>query len=191
MRAAPALLAVGLALAAVVLSACVPEPSAVPTGPESTATASPSPTATPSPTPTLIALPTDCRAVLGPEVLTQLDGVLLNDPGFGSDAGRQPDGSMHCIWGRAYTDTGRLWTAFSYLDRAPALDMLDELQKDEGFTCFTSDGGTRCEKTWADATSPVMDGRTLFWRDGVLIDTRYSIIAPTGYTSSLIAHLWP
>jgi hypothetical protein len=194
MRAPSLGLGLGLVLAAALLTSCVPEPGPVPatTGAaDASPGASGSPAATPTPSPTLIALPTDCRALLSPEVLAQLDGVPVNDPAFGADAGVQKDGSLHCIWGRPDPETTRLQTEISYLNRGPALDMLNALQKDQGFTCFTPDGGTRCEKTWQDSLRPVTDGRTLFWRDGVLVDTRYSNLAPDGYTSAVVAHLWP
>jgi hypothetical protein len=193
MRATSALLALGLTLAAALLTSCVPEPGPTGTGAaeDTTPTASASASASPTPSPTLIALPTDCRALLSAEVLAQLNGVPLNDPGFGTDAGVQPDGSLHCIWGKPDPETTRLQTDISYLNRGPALDMLNGLQQTQGFTCFTPDGGTRCEKTWTDALRPVTDGRTLFWRDGVLIDTRYSNLAPEGYTSAVVATLWP
>ena len=54
------------------------------------------------------------------------------------------------------------------MNRGPALDLLNQLTDDEGFTCFTPDEGTRCEKTWQNEQYPVTDGRTLFWRDGGL-----------------------
>ena len=54
----------------------------------------------------------------------------------------------------------------------------------------TPDDGVRCEKTFPNPTYPVTDGRTLFWRDGILIDTRYSNLAPTGYTASIVANLF-
>lgn len=192
----PTVAALVLAAAAVLLTACAPEPGAAPGGTNAPGTASPSAsvsTASPTPTPsaTRIALPSDCRAILSAPVLAQLASTPLNDPAFGGDAGKQPDGALHCIWGQPSTDTGRLVTEISYMNRGPALDMLNQLQNDQGFTCFTPDRGTRCEKTWQDATYPVTDGRTLFWRDDVLIDTRYSNLAPDGYTSSIIAALWP
>ncbi|MBN9187947.1 MAG: hypothetical protein J0I62_05500, partial [Microbacterium sp.] len=61
----------------------------------------------------------------------------------------------------------------------------------QGFTCYTPDGGTRCEKTWKDATYPITDGRTVFWRADVLIDTTYSNLSPSGYTASIVAHVFP
>ena len=70
------------------------------------------------------------------------------------------------------------------------LDMLNDLVATQGFSCYTPDDGTRCEKTWINDTYPVNDGRTLFWRDDVLIDTQYSNLAPTGYTASIIAAIF-
>lgn len=122
-------------------------------------------------------------------MLAQLDGVPLNDAAFGP-SGVGEDGTLTCIWADPAADTTSLVTTISRMNRGPALDMLNALVTDEGYTCFTPDGGTRCEKTWQDETYPVTDGRTLFWRDDVLIDTRYSNLAPTGYTASIVKKLF-
>jgi len=153
--------------------------------------ASDSPTASPSPTSTTksVALPTDCRAILSADVLSQLGDTPLNDAAFGP-SGVGADGTLTCVWADPQADTTRLVTTISKMNRGPALDMLNALVTDEGFACFTPDDGTRCEKTWQNEQYPVTDGRTLFWRDDVLIDTRYSNLAPSGYTSSIIAHLF-
>lgn len=153
--------------------------------PDTTAT----PSASPTPTPSAIALPTDCRAILSDDVLSQLDGIPLNDAAFGP-SGVGDDGTLTCIWGDPGADTTNLVTTISLMNRGPALDMLNALVTDEGFACFTPDGGTRCEKTWPNTQYPVTDGRTLFWRDDVLIDTRYSNLAPEGYTSSIVEHVF-
>lgn len=163
-----------------------PEPSST-SSPDDTA--SPSPTASPTPTTAPIALPTDCRAILSEDVLAQLDGIPLNDAAFGP-SGVADDGTLTCIWADPRADTTRLVTTISLMNRGPALDMLNALVANEGFTCFAPDGGTRCEKTWQNTQYPVTDGRTLFWRDDMLIDSRYSNLAPSGYTSSIIAHLF-
>lgn len=162
-------------------SSAASEPSA----PDATGTPGPSPT----PTTKSIALPTDCRAILSESVLAELDGVPLNDAAFGP-SGVGTDGSLTCNWADPRADTTRLTTTISKMNRGPALDMLNALADTEGFSCFTPDGGTRCEKTWPNTQYPVTDGRTLFWRDDVLIDTRYSNLAPSGYTSSIIEHLF-
>lgn len=153
--------------------------------PDTTAT----PSASPTPTPSAIALPTDCRAILSDDVLAQLDGIPLNDAAFGP-SGVGDDGTLTCIWGDPGADTTNLVTTISLMNRGPALDMLNALVTDEDFACFTPDGGTRCEKTWPNTQYPVTDGRTLFWRDDVLIDTRYSNLAPEGYTSSIVEHVF-
>lgn len=168
-----------------------PSPSDPSASPESSSTTSPtgSPGPTASPTSTPVALPTDCRAVLSADVLAQLDGIPLNDAAVGP-SGVGTDGTLTCIWRDPRADTTSLVTTISRMNRGPALDMLNALATDEGFTCFTPDGGTRCEKTWQNTQYPVTDGRTLFWREDILIDTRYSNLAPTGYTASIVASLF-
>ena len=179
-------------LALVVLTACAPDDA--PAGGEFTYTPTPSAdaSATPTPTPSATAradIPDDCRAILTADVLAQLDGVPLNDPAFGS-SGPQPDGGLICVWRDPAADTTGLVTTITYASRGPALDMLNKLVADEGYTCYTPDGGTRCEKTWQNATYPVTDGRTLFWRDDILIDTTYSNLAPVGYTAAVVASIF-
>ncbi|MGN8027870.1 hypothetical protein [Microbacterium sp. 22242] len=144
---------------------------------------------TPSPTPTSAALPADCRAILSAEVLAQLGSTPLNAPSFGP-SGVQKDGSLICIWADPKADTSNVTTTISRKYRGEALDLLNGLVKTGGYTCYTPDKGTRCEKEWPDPKYPVTDGRTLFWRDDVLIDTRYSNLAPNGYTSSIVAHVF-
>jgi hypothetical protein len=122
-------------------------------------------------------------------VLAQLGDTPLNDAAFGP-SGVQSDGSLRCIWADPGTDTTGLTTTIERMNRGPALDMLNALADTEGFTCFTPDGGTRCEKTWQNTRYPVTDGRTLFWRDDILIDTTYSNLAPTGYTASIVSALF-
>lgn len=187
--------AVALLLASVTaLAGCAsagPEQAATPSTSAATlASGSPSASAapTPTPTPTLVPLPGDCREILSDDVLAQLEGVPLNDPAFGASG--LVDGSLVCNWGDPRADTTGLSTTISRMDRGPALDLFNTLAADQGFTCYTPDHGTRCEKSWQNEQYPVTDGRTLFWRDGLLIDTRYSNLAPDGYTSSIIAALW-
>jgi len=156
-------------------------------------TKSPSPgkssSPTPSPTTTPVTLPTDCTAIVSADVRSQLGDTPLNSPVYGP-SGVQSDGTLICIWADPKADTTSITTTISRKDRGAALDMLNGLVKTEGFTCYTPDKGTRCEKEWQDPKYPVTDGRTLFWRDGVLIDTRYSNLAPTGYTSSIVASVF-
>lgn len=179
----------------VALTACTPQTggaSASPS-PAGSETADPEQTGSKSPSPTPIsapvALPTDCRAILSDAVLAELGETPLNHAAFGP-SGVGSDGTLTCIWADPGADTTGLTTTISRMNRGPALDMLNALANDEGFSCFTPDGGTRCEKTWPNAQYPVTDGRTLFWREDVLIDTLYSNLAPSGYTSSIVEHLF-
>lgn len=180
------------------LTACAPDvPTAGPSSSPSTSfseTPAPIPTVTDAPTPTpsptaTAEIPDDCRAILTADVLAQLEDVPLNDPAFGA-SGPQSDGSLICVWRDPAADTTGLVTTITYLSRGPALDLLNGLADNEGFTCYTPDGGTRCEKTWQNETYPVTDGRTLFWRDDILIDTRFSNLAPLGYTSAIVASIY-
>jgi hypothetical protein len=190
--------AVALILASVtVLAGCAAAEEAAPPAPAESASGSPTASPMPTPTPTSsatptaapVTIPTDCRALLSAEVLAQLEDVPLNDPAFG-DSGMLDDGSLLCNWGDPAADTTGLTTTISTMNRGPALDLLNALADDEGYSCYTPDGGTRCEKTWPNEQYPVTDGRTLFWRDDILIDTRYSNLAPAGYTSSIVEALW-
>jgi hypothetical protein len=188
-RLAAAAASAFLALAA--LTACAPD-DAPEGGFTFTPTPSSSTSATPTPTPAPTAqaeIPTDCRALLTADVLAQLQGVPLNDPAFGA-SGPQSDGSLICVWGDPAADATSLVTTISYVSRGPALEQLNKLADEEGFTCYTPDAGTRCEKTWQDPNYPVTSGRTLYWRDGVLIDTRYSNLAPIGYTTAVVAAIF-
>lgn len=167
-----------------------PTTSAAPEASDSSSpTTTPSPNPTPTPTTAPITLPTDCRAILSEDVLSQLGETPLNDAAFGP-SGVAADGTLTCIWRDPGADTTGLVTTISRMNRGPALEMLNALADNEGFSCFTPDGGTRCEKTWANAQYPVTDGRTLFWREDVLIDTQYSNLAPSGYTSSIISSIF-
>ncbi|SFI57043.1 hypothetical protein SAMN04487751_2175 [Microbacterium saccharophilum] len=193
--AAPA----GAVLLAALLAACAPTPEAAPSDAPTTAAATPTPTPTATPTGvppvpsgpvlSMTVLPTDCEAIVDDAVRTQLEGVPLNDPAFG-ETGVLPDRSLRCVWGQPGADTTRLETTINY---APKNDVLDyfNARMDEGFVCYEPAGGLRCEKTWENADFPVTDGRTLFYRDGVLIDTQYSNLAPTGYTTAVIRAIWP
>ncbi|TQK18443.1 hypothetical protein FBY40_0930 [Microbacterium sp. SLBN-154] len=201
-RAVVAAAAASVLLLALALGGCAPEEgdeaattpsvgaSATPT---SAASGSPTPSASPTPSVAVgaAAVPEDCEAPLSEAVRAQLEGIPLNDPANGGALGPQPDGSLVCLWRYPQADTTSLQTTYLPLNRGPALDLLNQLAADEGFTCYTPDGGTRCERTWESEEYPVMNGRTLFWRDDLLIDTWYSNLAPSGYTASIVSSIWP
>lgn len=133
-------------------------------------------------------LPDDCRALLTGSVLTELDGVPLNAPGMGG--GILPDSTRVCAWGDPGAVGTWLVTRIGFSPYRAAADALYELGR-EGFTCYEPAGGIRCERTWEHETLPVTQGRTLYYRDGVIVDTQYSNLAPQGYTNAIIAAMWP
>lgn len=196
-RAAASVVVIGMLSLA--LAACVAEPGSgdhVPASatsgsgtPTASATASASPAPSGTPTAAAARIPTDCRAMVSAAVLAEFGTIPLNDPAAGA-SGPQQDGSLICVWRDPGADTTGLVTTISRMARGPALDMLNGLVTSQGFSCYTPSGGTRCEKTWPNTQYPVTDGRTLFWRDGILIDTRFSNLAPAGYTDSIIAHVF-
>jgi hypothetical protein len=133
-------------------------------------------------------LPDDCRAILTGSVLTELEDVPLNAPGMGG--GILPDSTRVCAWGDPGAAGTWLVTRIGFSPSRAAADALYELGR-EGFTCYEPAGGIRCERTWDHDTLPVTQGRTLYYRDGIIVDTQYSNLAPQGYTNAIIAAMWP
>lgn len=185
-------------LALLVLAACAGAPAPAPST-ASVAVTSAAPAPTPSALPPLstfpigpsvstTALPKDCTSILSERVRTELDGVPLNAPGMGG--GIRPDSSRVCVWGEEGALATRLVTVIGYSPEREALDALYALGA-EGFTCYEPAGGVRCEKTWTSDTLSIEQGRTLFYRDGVIVDTQFSNLSPEGYTAAIIRSLWP
>ncbi|APZ35306.1 MULTISPECIES: hypothetical protein [Microbacterium] len=205
---APRRLALALLVGAVgaiaVLSGCSGAPDGAATTGDAGAATSAASSATPAPqatiapfpigaststTPLPADLPQGCRDILTGSVLAQLEGVPLNAEGMGG--GIRPDSSRVCVWGEPGAVATRLVTVIGYSPEREARDALYELGN-EGYTCYEPDGGIRCEKTWEHPTLPgVTEGRTLFYRDGVIVDTQYTNLAPKGYTAAIIDYLWP
>lgn len=199
-RARTAALGVGWTAALLVLAGCAGTPAPVEssTAADASITAQPSPSASASiapfpigPSVSTTALPADlpqgCRDILDDDVLEQLEGVPLNAEGMGG--GIRADSARVCVWGDPGAAGTRLITVIAYSPEREARDALYALAG-EGYTCYEPRGGVRCEKTWGHATLPVTQGRTLFYRDGVIIDTQYTNLAPTGYTDAIIDALW-
>lgn len=200
-RISAAVAAACWAVASLMLSGCAgtpaPSVSSSVADAEGTGLPSPSPSLSIAPFPlgtsvSTTALPADlpqgCRDILDDAVLAQLEGVPLNAEGMGG--GIRPDSSRVCVWGDPGAAATWLVTVIGYSPEREARDALYALSQD-GFTCYEPRGGVRCEKTWDHPTLPVAEGRTLFYRDGVIIDTQYSNLAPTGYTDAIIDALWP
>ncbi|MFS0868250.1 hypothetical protein AB3M83_13060 [Microbacterium sp. 179-B 1A2 NHS] len=192
------LTATALVAVALAMGGCAPEPGADASGePTPTATATPSPTPTPAPvadfpygpSTSTTALPQDCETILTDEILASLDGIPLNAPGMGG--GIRPDSSRVCVWADPGASMTRLVTVVGYAPKNPAIDAMNELADDEGFVCYAPDEGVRCEKTWEDDTLGLPQGRTIYYRDGVAVDTQYSNLTPQGYTTAIVQALWP
>ena len=94
------------------------------------------------------------------------------------------------VTGRPIIPLKMLVTVIGYSPDQEARDALYALGN-EGYTCYEPNGGVRCESTWESGTLPLQQGRTLFYRDGVIVDTQFSNLAPAGYTDSVIDALWP
>jgi hypothetical protein len=188
--------AAALVAGVLLLPACAPDPavSPAPTRPSPVETEAIDPSATPSPSPSASAaaaeIPDDCRTMLSDAVLSQLADTPLNPENAGP-VGVQSDGSLICLWRDPGADTTFLSTTIEAKPRGEALDMMNGVASQHPeISCYTPDGGTRCDGTWPNPDYPVTDGRTLFWRDGILIDTSFSNLAPTGYTDSIVAHIF-
>lgn len=186
-----------VAVAAVACVGCAPEP-ADPAAEPTAAASAPAPRATAS-APTLLpfptgpaesttAIPTDCESLLPESVLAELADVPLNAPGMGG--GIRVDSSRVCVWADPAATVTKLIVVIGYAPYREASDTLYVLGRDEGYTCYEPDGGVRCEKVWESATLGVQEGRTLFYRDGVIIDTQYAGLAPSGFTSSIVDTVW-
>lgn len=205
-RPAPLRLVPAVLVAVALLAGCAPEAAPAPSqGDSDTAPSSAAPTpvitapvspeaggAAPSDASGVVSttvIPSDCSGILGAAARADLEGVPLNDPSFGP-AGALTSGVLRCIWADPEADTSRIETTIGFAQENAVIDFMNELGT-IGFTCYRPDAGVRCEKTWRNERFPVTDGRTLYFRDGVLVDTRFSHLAPEGYTSGIVASLWP
>jgi len=194
-RIGRALGAAAAALLALSVAACAPEPDAAPPVPTDAASATPRPTLTPvaiadfpfGPSTSTTPLPSDCESILTPGIRASLEGIPLNAPGMGG--GIRPDSSRVCVWADPGASRTSLVTVVGYSPERDARDALYLLGVDDGYLCYEPDHGLRCEKSGKDALG-LSQGRTVFWRDGVAIDTQYRNLAPQGYTDGIVKAIW-
>ncbi|MEW1835787.1 hypothetical protein [Microbacterium sp. NPDC079995] len=177
------------------MAACAPEPDTLPPAPTDAASGTPTPTVTPvsiaefpfGPSRSTTPLPKDCDSILTPDILDTLQGIPLNAAGMGG--GIRPDSSRVCVWADPGSSRTSLVTVVGYSPEREARDALYLLGVESGYTCYEPDEGLRCEKSSTDELGlPV--GRTVYWRDGVAIDTQYSNLAPQGYTAAIVQSIW-
>ena len=159
---------------------------------------SPSATVPPSPEPSII--PATCADIYTRDWESQLAPIVLNpewtqkSPSVGTAdvALKQllvPNSKLTCQWGKATgpSDVG-LVTTLAQID--PETDSLVRSRLNTlGWTCFDSAGGVRCVTEGSDANGTW--GESHFLRDGVWISTRWSNLAPDGYTADIVGTLWP
>lgn len=197
----PFLGALALAAAALVLSACVPEPAATQTpGTTPTATATSTPTATPLPSSSAspietdrpqsleITLPASCDVLYSSAMRTTLDAQLapLDDPGvtLASTAVASLQGlidsgvpTLRCTWGTASGNA--LSTNVSILDTADVPRVQDQLAG-AGFTCIDASGGILCSSA----------SEAHFLRGNGWVATAWTGGVPAGYTEDVASSLW-
>lgn len=160
-------------------------------------TSTPQPTSVPTPDPSRI--PFDCADIYTRDWDEELKPIVLNpswataSPGIGtSDDGlRQllrPHVRLTCQWGKpsAASDTG-LVTSLAQID-AETDHLVRSRLNALGWTCFEFASGVRCVMDVSDANGSW--GESHFLRDGVWVATRWSNLAPDGYTADIAYTLW-
>lgn len=181
------LVALGLALN--------PTPEA---SPRAEPTTSPTATVPPSPEPSII--PASCADIYTTDWASQLAPYVLNpdwaaaekNVGTGDVALKQllgPNTRLTCQWGQesGAGDTG-LVTTLAQIDSTTDSLVRSRLNT-LGWTCYDSSGGVRCVTEGTDANGSW--GESHFLRDGVWIATRWSNLAPDGYTADIVLTIWP
>lgn len=159
---------------------------------------SPAATVPPSPSPSII--PANCAEVYSTDWASQLDPYVLNpdwakaQPSIGTNdvALKQllsPNVRLTCQWGKPEggSDVG-LVTSLAQIDSETESLVKSRLNA-LGWTCYDSSGGVRCVTEGSDANGSW--GESQFLREGVWIATRWSNLAPDGYTADIVSTLWP
>lgn len=200
-----AIAATSFALAALMLSACVPEPAESPStsSPSSSASAT-SPSSSPAPSPTSnsegIVLPTDCQGVYSPGMRASLEEANppLNDPGVTmlstQDAALlemlDTVPNIRCSWG-APSETG-LATTVAIVDAEQSEAIAAELRS-AGYGCDEESEATVCRIEQRGVSLDDVEysrGETHALRDNAWIATAWLNFSPEGYTEDILSTLW-
>lgn len=188
--------------AALLLTACVPEPGPTPSATSDVPT-TPSATAEPTPTPTPAAfvVPGDCDAAYPAALRDTLSREVgpLNDPeitlystqiGGALEILESGSSTLRCTWGAAGgPGLATNVTAVSADERT----RLEELLTAAGAGCEAAGAGTLCEmstKTVDWDGNPVDRGESHFLGEGGWISTSWVGSLPDGYTTDMAATLW-
>ena len=209
MRAGALVAAAGIALAALTVAGCAPEPSTpaatASVSPSSAQTPSPSASEQPSPSATAaaddIALPAACEQLYSPQMLASLTAQAppLNDPGLTMLSTQNAElleilhsglPTIRCSWG-APSEFG-LATNVSIVDGAQSAAIATALHN-AGFGCEQQLSGTICrtdQTVISQDDTQVRMGETHFLRGNGWVSTAWIDFAPTGYTEDIAATLW-
>ena len=165
--------------------------------PAATSTATPRPPIVPG-TPT----PTSCDQLYSPEMMARFGDLVLN-PGWSAglpvgvaEGAQDPQlvgvitSTTHltCRWAApdAPGDTG-LDTSVVWVTPEQTTAVTTQLTA-LGFDCFEERAGVRCVSE--TDSGGLLVGESHFLRDGLWLATRYTNIAPAGYTHDIIDTLW-
>lgn len=189
-RSRTAVLALSLAAAALMLSACGPtDPSPDPTVAEPTAGDSSTPTPEPEPAGPEFTLPADCGAIASQVTLNQVfSGIEARDP---ADLVRPAPASatklLTCSWFSGDTTGGDI-----IYSSAPAADSAAYLAvvQASGFACTEAFEGTRCDKTTPNSQFPVDTVETVFTRDDVWIYISMTNVDAAPLLPDMVATAW-
>ena len=147
--------------------------------------------------------PTDCEQLYSPAMMASFGDLALN-PTWATDPGADPlygtddaelravidaNENLTCIWASPVGPSGTgLITQVIWVSAAENGDVQARLNA-LGMDCYPESGGVRC------VTSTSSDGETSgeshFLRDDVWVATKWTNVAPVGYTADVIDHLWP
>lgn len=186
-----------IAVVLLVIIGVLTSPTGLVAAPRPTPTFSPAATVPPSPEPSII--PSSCEQIYTRDWQEELAPIALNPAwtdktaavGTADVALKQlltPDTMLTCQWGKeSGPSTVGIVTSLAQIDSET-----DSLVKSRlnalGWTCYDSSGGVRCITEGTDTNGAW--GESHFIRDGVWIATRWSNLAPDGYTADIVSTLW-
>ena len=119
-------------------------------------------------------IPSDCREILSDDVLAELGGTPLERSGLRAVRANWPDGSLVCIWADPAADTTGLTDDDHQCRARSALEQLNALATTRASRATRPTAARAARRRGRTSSIPVIDGRTVFWRDDILVDTTYS-----------------
>lgn len=197
-----------LAIVALALVGCTSTPSQPSDSPAASADpgASASPDVSPDPSP--VAIPSDCRGLISPDVYDATFGdTPLNDPAVlppdeagvvqpaVSPVGATPSSilasavQLRCAWKDPRADISHVLVTVATVDASVGLQYLDELST-EGRTCGEAHGGRRCQLIQPNEQYGVDEGYTDFLRGDVFISVGQANFPTNDLLGSIVTTMW-